>query len=240
VRVALISDVHANLPALEAVLEALGTCDALWHMGDVVGYGPHPVEVVERLAAAGAVGVRGNHDAAAVGAIDTEWFNEDARRAIEWTAGRLEPATRHWLEALPETLRLGDFTLVHGSLRDPTWEYVVSASSARESLARLETPYGLIGHSHLPCAFRDDGDRVITLVAEDSTEIGLDERRLLFNPGGVGQPRDGDPRAAGAILDTEAATVRWFRVPYPIEQTQAAMREVGLPRRLIERLSYGL
>ena len=239
-RVALVSDVHANLPALEAILDALKPFDALWHLGDVVGYGPHPNEVVERLAAEGAIGVRGNHDAAAVGTIGTEWFNDDAREAVEWTAERLDPVARAWLLRLPETLRVGDFTLVHGSLRDPTWEYVVSAASARASLGLLETPYGLIGHSHLPVAFREEGERLVGILAEGPQELPLDERHLLLNPGGVGQPRDGDPRASGAILDTETGVVQWHRVTYPVEETQAAMREAGLPRRLAERLSYGL
>jgi predicted phosphodiesterase len=238
-RIAVLSDIHANLPALDAVLAALGPVDAVWHLGDVVGYGPHPNEVVARLRELGAVGVRGNHDAAALGALDVEWFNPDGRRAIEWTARRISPETRAWLTGLPERAELGEMTLVHGSPRNPTWEYVTTASDARANLAAFATPYCLYGHTHLPAAWREDDGRVEPLGPSHGSVLPLDGRRLLLNPGSVGQPRDGDPRASAAILDTEARRVTWHRVAYPIATTQAAMRAAALPPRLVARLGHG-
>jgi predicted phosphodiesterase len=239
-RVALISDVHGNLAALEAILAALAPFDAVWHLGDVVGYGPHPVEVVARLEAEGATGVRGNHDAAALGEIGTEWFNDAARIAVEWSAKQLtEPAAR-WLASNPHTRVQGDFTLVHGSPRDPLWEYVYSTSLAAANLDAYATPYCLLGHTHVPLTFIQAGGRMETLLPDDGTVLELGGRRAIVNPGGVGQPRDGDARASGALLDTAAGTVTWRRAPYPIAATQAAMRTAGLPQRLIDRLELGL
>src|SRR5688572_2068453 len=142
-RVAVLSDIHSNLVALDAVLAAAGPVDAIWHLGDIVGYGPDPDGVVDRLAGIGAIGVRGNHDAAAVGGDQIEWFNPEARAAMEWTRRVISPATRAWLEALPKRMVDGNFTLVHGSPRDPTWEYITSVPVARANLAVLETPFGL-------------------------------------------------------------------------------------------------
>jgi len=240
VRIAVLSDIHGNLPALEAVLQALAPFDAVWHLGDVVGYGPQPNEVIARLAREDAIGVCGNHEAAALGRIDTAWFNEDARAAIEWTAARLEPAARDWLAALPERRQEGDFTLVHGSPRDPTWEYLASVPVARASFAALTTPHAFVGHTHDPRVFREEDGLVETLGPGDGSELELDHRRVLLNPGSVGQPRDGDPRAAAMTFDTERRLVAWQRVSYPIAATQALMRQAGLPRRLVDRLDYGL
>jgi len=242
VRIAVLSDIHANLVALDAVLDALGAVDAIWQLGDVVGYGPEPDAVVDRLRERGAVGVRGNHDAAALGGPEIEYFNPDARRAMEWTRRTIGPATRRWLAALPERLIEAPFTLVHGSPRDPIWEYVTTAPVARRNLEALETPWGLHGHTHLPSVFRDDDGRTELLTPSDRSSLDLDERRLLVNPGSVGQPRDGDPRASALILelDGEVVTATWHRVAYHIAATQARMRRFGLPSRLVERLDYGL
>jgi diadenosine tetraphosphatase ApaH/serine/threonine PP2A family protein phosphatase len=239
-RIAVLSDIHANLPALEAVLAALGPVDAVWHLGDVVGYGPHPDEVVARLREIGATGVRGNHDAAALGVLNVEWFNADAGRAVEWTARRISPETRAWLAGLPEREELGEITLVHGSPRDTTWEYIMSTPDARANLAAFATPYCLYGHTHVPAVWREDNGRVEPLSPSHGFVLPLDERRLLLNPGSVGQPRDGDPRASALVLDTEARRVTWHRVAYPIATTQAAMRAAALPARLVARLEHGL
>ena len=238
-RVAVISDIHANLPALDAVLAELGKVDAVWQLGDVVGYGPHPDEVVARLREIGARGVRGNHDVAALGMLDMESFNPAARRAVEWTARRISPETRAWLAGLPERAELGEITLVHGSLRDPIWEYLMTASDARASLAALATPYCLYGHTHVPAAWREDDRRVEPLGPSHGSVLSLDGRRLLLNPGSVGQPRDGDPRAGALVLDTEARRVTWHRVAYPIAKTQADIRAAGLPGWLADRLADG-
>ena len=238
-RIAVVSDVHSNLVALDTVLEALRPFDALWHLGDVVGYGPQPDEVVERLSSLNAVGVCGNHDAAAIGKITTQLFNDDARTAVEWTATRIGASTLRWLEALPEERDEGEFHLVHGSPRDPIWEYVYSTQVARASFLAFTSPYCLVGHTHVPRVHRADGERIQELHPDDGASLALDARRALINPGSVGQPRDGDPSAAGMLLDTGAGTLTWRRVPYDIGRTQQAMREVGLPVRLIERLSFG-
>ena len=138
-RIAVISDVHSNLVALDAVLAAAGSVDATWHLGDVVGYGPEPDAVVERLTERGAVGVRGNHDAAATGGSEIDWFNPEAKAAMEWTRSHDLGDDEAWLEALPKKREVGGLTLVHGSPRDPTWEYVTTVSIARASLSAIST-----------------------------------------------------------------------------------------------------
>ncbi len=239
-RICVVSDVHSNIVALEEVLRATGEVDAIWHLGDVVGYGPDPDKVVRRLEAAGAEGVRGNHDAAAAGGAEIDWFNPDARSAMEWTRRAIAPSTRDWLAAQPERRVTGDFTLVHGSPRDPTWEYITSIPVARANLAVLASVYGLHGHTHIPIAYREDDGRVEPITPGDGSVLALDDRRLLLNPGSVGQPRDGDPMAAWLVLDTDASTCTWHRVAYDVRLVQSAMSEAGLPPRLASRLSFGI
>ena len=241
-RVAVLSDIHANLVALDAVLATLGSVDAIWHLGDVVGYGPEPDGVVGRLADRGAKGVRGNHDAATVGALDLDWFNPDARAAVEWTRRRITPTTRAWLAELPAERTEDGFALVHGSVRDPMWEYVTQAPVARASLAILADRglrFGLFGHTHLPTVFLDDDGRIETIRPGDGSTLRLDGRAALLNPGSVGQPRDGRPEAACLVLDTEASSATWHRVAYDIEAVQTAMRAARLPERLAARLAFG-
>jgi len=238
-RIAVVSDVHSNLVALDAVLDHAGSVDAVWHLGDIVGYGPDPDGVVARLTEVGAVGVRGNHDAAAVGGREIEHFNPEARAAMEWTRGAISGATRTWLAALPSVRQDGDMTLVHGSPRDPIWEYLTTGAIARGSFEILSTPHGLNGHTHIPVAFVLDGDRVDAVRVRDGDRLPLGGLRALLNPGSVGQPRDGDPAASYLVLDPEAGIVVWHRVAYDIEAVQAAMVRAGLPRRLADRLSHG-
>jgi predicted phosphodiesterase len=239
-RVAVLSDIHANLVALDAVLAAAGPVDAVWHLGDVVGYGPDPDGVVARLDAIGAIGVRGNHDAAACGGDEIEWFNPEAREAMEWTRRAISASTLAWLEQLSERRVEGDFTLVHGSPRDPTWEYVTSVAVARANLNVLDTRFGLFGHTHVPAAFRDDDGRVDAISPAQGSELPLDARRALLNPGSVGQPRDGIPTASWLVLDTEAKRCSWHRVAYDVPAVQRAMADAGLPARLVGRLSHGV
>jgi diadenosine tetraphosphatase ApaH/serine/threonine PP2A family protein phosphatase len=239
-RIAVLSDIHANLPALDAVLADAGPLDATWHLGDVVGYGPDPDGVVNRLREIGAVGVRGNHDAAACGGSEIDWFNPDARRAMEWTRTAINAQTTDWLGGLPERRTIDAFELVHGSPREPLLEYVTSPSIARDSLAVLREPIGLHGHTHIPVAFIEDGDDVERLSPRDGSTLDLRGQRALVNPGSVGQPRDGDPRSSYLVLDTATASITWHRVEYDIEAVQAAMRAAGLPGFLVSRLSIGL
>ena len=239
-RIAVLSDIHSNLVALEAVLGSIGRVDAVWHLGDVVGYGPDPNGVIERLSGIDAIGVRGNHDAAAVGGVEIEWFNPDARAAMEWTRRQLTPASRTWLAALPERREDTDFTLVHGSPRDPTWEYVTSIPVARANIAALSTRYGLHGHTHIPICWREDDGRVEAVSPRDGSSLVLDDRPVLLNPGSVGQPRDGVITSSYMVLDTEANRCSWSRVGYDIAAVQNAMTRKRLPERLIARLSYGI
>jgi diadenosine tetraphosphatase ApaH/serine/threonine PP2A family protein phosphatase len=238
-RLAILSDIHANLVALDAVLAAVGSVDGIRILGDIVGYGPEPDAVVERLSALGAVGVTGNHDQVAAGKLGPELFNRDARIAIEWTRDRIAAPTRDWLAALPERLEEGSFTLVHGSPRDPTWEYLLDERAAAENLAAFTTPYCLFGHTHLPAAFRATDGGMVGGEPADGDRVTLDDRRALINPGSVGQPRDGIPAAGWAVLDTDVGLVTWHRTDYDIAATQRAMMAAGLPPRLIVRLSIG-
>ena len=238
-RIAVFSDIHANLVALEAVIRAAGTIDRVWHLGDVVGYGPDPNGTVERLRSIGAVGVLGNHDAAAIGGAEIEWFNPDARRAMEWTRTAINETTRTWLAALPVTAVLGDITLVHGSPRDPTWEYVTSVPVARTNLSVLGTRIGLHGHTHMAAAWLEEDGSIDALSPGDGSVLELRGRRVLANPGSVGQPRDGKPAASFMILDTSADTITWHRATYDIAAVQDAMRAESLPSNLIARLAVG-
>jgi predicted phosphodiesterase len=239
-RIAVLSDIHANLPALEAVLAAIGPVDAIWQLGDIVGYGPEPEGVIGRLRDLGAHGVCGNHDAAALGRIESSWFNDDARTAVLWSATQIGEPAKAWLGALPERVTEADFTLVHGSPRDPIWEYVHSTAVAQASFSAFSTRHCLVGHTHIPLVFRDDDGAVETLAPTDGSELELDGRRTILNPGSVGQPRDGDPRASAMILDTERMRAEWRRIHYPIGEVQERMRAAALPPRLVERLSHGL
>ena len=141
---------------------------------------------------------------------------------------------------MPDTRVEDDFTLAHGSPRDPLWEYLITVPLARRNFSHFETRHAIVGHTHVPRVFRDDGGHIEVISPGEGSRIVLDERRTILNPGGVGQPRDGDPRACAMVMDTATSSVEWLRVPYPIEQVQARMRRAGLPSRLVERLSHGL
>ena len=242
-RYLIISDIHANLAALEAVLEDADGFDAVWCLGDLVGYGPDPNECVERIQALDAVTVVGNHDCAALGQLSLDQFNQDARTANAWTRERLTAEARAYLESLPKRLEKGDYTLVHGSPREPTWEYILDVERAIANFEHFDTRFCLVGHTHVPGAFIQDreSDRYGVVVSPYPGSMPLDEShlRLIINPGSVGQPRDGDPRASYAIMDTDDGAWHQLRVDYDIEVTQERMRSVGLPHRLIKRLEVG-
>ena len=224
------------------MLAHAGPVDAVWHLGDIVGYGPDPDGVVARLAQVGAVGVRGNHDAAAIGGDEIEQFNPEARAAMDWTRAAISEPTRAWLAAQPERRAeaVADVTLVHGSPRDPTWEYLTSPAAARASFGYLDTTHGLNGHTHIPLAFVLEDDRIETFRPAPGDTLDLASLRAIANPGSVGQPRDGDPRSSYLILDPDARTITWHRVAYAIEPVQDAMVAAGLPPRLAARLAHGV
>lgn len=238
-RIAVLSDIHSNLAALEAVRADLPAVDEIWVLGDTVGYGPQPNEVIRALQELGARSVLGNHDAAAIGSISADEFNTDARAAVEWTAEQLDANAKAYLAALPEVRVSGDLTAVHGSPRDPIWEYITSPAVAAANLASFETWLCIFGHTHLPVIFRADDTRVEMLSATPGDPIPLDARRALINPGSVGQPRDGIPASAYMVLNDHDATVEFHRVAYDIARTQRLMREAGLPPRLADRLTWG-
>ena len=242
-RIAVLSDIHANLPALEAVASDLPAVDEIWVLGDTVGYGPQPNEVVSALQAMGARSVLGNHDGAAIGQVDAAYFNPDARAAIEWTARAIDDNARAYIAALPEVRRDGDLTAVHGSPRDPIWEYITGPAIAAANLEAYETRICLFGHTHVPVVYRAVDGGVDAVPGLPGEPVRLTSDRALLNPGSVGQPRDGLPDAAYAVLSTNgdgvAETFEFKRVRYEIDRTQRLMRDVGLPSRLVERLSFG-
>lgn len=219
-----------------------GRIDGMWNMGDCVGYGPQPGECIARLREAGAVWVAGNHERAATGAISTDDFNPAAAAAAQWTATRLTDDEKAFLDALPEIAREGDFTLVHGTLRWPIWEYLVDFETARAHLSLQQTPFGFVGHTHIPIQVTelpDDRQGCALHRLADGDVVALGDTRLVLNPGSVGQPRDGDKRASYGLLDTDARTFTLHRVDYDIAATQKLMEETDLPNWLIERLAIG-
>ena len=243
-RYAIIADIHANLAAFKAVLDHIerrGGVEELWCLGDVVGYGPDPHQCIELLRQCNHVCIAGNHDWGAIGKTATSEFNPDAAVACRWTAQQLSPEDIEYLENLPVVIEKGDFTLVHGSPREPIWEYLISVSSAKENFACFQSQFCLVGHSHVPMVFKQNetGDCSFSQFMPN-VGLVLGKNRLIINPGGVGQPRDGDPRASYAIYDSETGMVRLYRVPYDVSVTQIGMVKQNLPIRLVARLSQGI
>jgi predicted phosphodiesterase len=240
-RIAVISDIHANYHALEAVLAAIDAeaPDEVWSLGDVVGYGPRPNRCCRIVAARASISLAGNHDLGVLGTEPIELFSPDAAAAARWSQSVLEPEPRAYLEELKPLLRRKDVELYHASPSDPVWDYVLTEEGAAEALALSTAPVVLIGHSHVPLALTMEGGFVAGGVATAETEIDLEGRRWLLNPGSVGQPRDGDPRAAWLLLDFDAQQALFRRVDYPIAETQREIRERGLPPLLATRLAMG-
>jgi len=272
VRALILSDIHSNLEALEAVVadaQLRGGFDAIWCLGDTVGYGPDPgpcldllrpsVEAVPGILAGGKTSppgqsnprgeglgrhdlrmVAGNHDHAAVGKLDVAEFNMAAAAAARWTAGQLSPQHAGFLASLPLVITEGLFTLVHGSLRAPLWEYLLEPEAAQGTLERLTTPFCLVGHSHIPFICRENGGFPRFVEFAEDQVYSLGQERWIINPGGVGQPRDHDPRPSYAIYDSQPGTVERHRVTYDIPATQQKMRRAGLPQSLVLRLDHGV
>jgi diadenosine tetraphosphatase ApaH/serine/threonine PP2A family protein phosphatase len=196
--------------------------------------------VIEPPQAMGARSVLGNHDGAAIGTVDPVYFNPDARAAIEWTAGVLDPNARAYIATLPELRVDGNVTAVHGSPRDPIWEYISGPVVAAENFEAYETRLCLFGHTHLPVAFRAVGGEIDGTIGMPGTSARLGPERAMLNPGSVGQPRDGIPAASWMLLETDTGLATWQRTAYDVASVQAAMEAYGLPERLVARLSYGL
>jgi predicted phosphodiesterase len=240
-RVAVISDIHGNHHALRAVLDAIGDQrpDAIWCLGDLVGYGPKPNECCATVARSARICLVGNHDLGVIGRIDLADFSPDAHAAAEWSREVLTQESRTYLEGRKTSTKAHRSELFHASPRDPVWEYVLSAEAAYLSLLTASAPLVLVGHSHVALAIGLDDTELRGGLAPSGTEVQLDGRWLI-NPGSVGQPRDGDPDAAWLELDTDEQVARFRRVAYPIERTQAGIREQGLPEPLAERLAHGV
>ncbi|MCL5264227.1 MAG: metallophosphatase family protein [Chloroflexi bacterium] len=240
-RVAVVSDIHSNLAAFEAVTADFVDVDEVWCLGDVVGYGPDPNECIDHLRSFDHCCIAGNHDWAAIGRIGTEDFNPDAQAAAEWTAQQLAPANWRFLEDLPTKLERNGFTLAHGSPRDPIWEYIIYSSAAEASLDHFTTAYCFVGHTHVPVIFSCAATARTCATLDPSYErpFPLGNQRLIINPGSVGQPRDGVADARYVVLDLDRRTFTHRRVAYDIAKTQRKMQQASLPARLWMRLSYG-
>ena len=249
-RILLLSDIHSNLEALDACLAAAPAYDLVVNLGDIVGYGASPNEVTERSRDLGTIFVRGNHDKAATGLIDLEDFNPMAATAAIWTRNELTPKNLDWLRALPHgPVPLADFPevrFVHGSPNDED-EYVVSLADALAPLVMLTVPLTFFGHTHLQGGFFISGSSADafrpeyrTVAKAESVPFHLkSSTRYLINPGSVGQPRDGDWRAAFAIFDTDAHVVQFHRAPYNLKSAQDRISDARLPLRLATRLAAG-
>jgi diadenosine tetraphosphatase ApaH/serine/threonine PP2A family protein phosphatase len=240
VRVALISDVHGNLHALEAVLKSIGADapDTIWCLGDLVGYGPQPNPCCSLVAERAELCLIGNHDLGVLGGLDLAEFSHDAAASARWTAEVLSDESRAYLEPLqPQAIR-AEVGLYHASPRDPVWEYVLSPGVAFASLEAAGTPLVLVGHSHVALSYEWGQQDLV--VCEGGTQVDFGGQRWLLNPGSVGQPRDGDPRAAYVLLDLDSKQAEFKRVRYDIAKTQAEIREHGLPEALAERLAHGI
>ncbi|MDE2821243.1 MAG: metallophosphoesterase family protein, partial [Chloroflexota bacterium] len=219
-----------------------GEWDFVWCLGDVVGYGPDPNECVDRLRTLPQLCLAGNHDWAALERLDVRTFNPDARRAVQWTQETLTDENTRWLEALPVTFVIGEYTLVHASPREPIWEYILEPMIAALNFPHFETPYCFVGHTHQPVIY--------TMAAEDGNAesaaphynepYALNGRRQIINPGSIGQPRDQNPAAAYGILDMTDGVFEHRRVDYDIAAVQRRMYDNNLPERLITRLEHGL
>jgi diadenosine tetraphosphatase ApaH/serine/threonine PP2A family protein phosphatase len=242
-RIAAITDIHANLPALEAVLAAVDAAavDEIWCLGDVVGYGAEPDECGDLIRERCALSLVGNHDLAVLGALDVAAFSEAAAVAVEWTREHIAERTLAMLRELEPAGEREGIGAFHASPRDPVWEYVLSAEQADACIDAQTTRIALIGHSHVSLFFTRPAaeEEIRGAQAGDDTLLDLGAGQWLINPGSVGQPRDGDPRAAWLEIDTDAATARFHRVGYDVERAAASIVAAGLPRRLGDRLRVG-
>jgi diadenosine tetraphosphatase ApaH/serine/threonine PP2A family protein phosphatase len=240
--IALLSDVHGNRPAFEAVLDDVDSAGAeeIWCLGDLVGYGAQPDECVALARERCNLSLAGNHDLVVTGEIPISDFSTSAAAAARWTQETIAEDTMAYLKGLAPADPSREPALYHASPRDPVWEYVLSGWQADECMDLMEGRVAAVGHSHVALWFhRDEPGKVAGSPAEADLERDLSDGEWLVNPGGVGQPRDGDPRAAWLLLDTDTWKATWRRVEYPIDEAARAIEEAGLPRVLAERLYSG-
>ncbi|HNB41058.1 MAG TPA: metallophosphoesterase family protein [Anaerolineales bacterium] len=241
-RILVVSDIHANFVAFEAVLKDAGSFDTVWCLGDVVGYGPQPNECVEQLRELHPVCLAGNHDLAVTGQVALWDFTKDAQEVIFWTRHWLTQENMEWLTTLSSTPQVEHgITIVHASLRDPVWEYITNASLVKDNIQFAQTPICLHGHTHLATLFRKKWDeyRILEEYPRLNTPIKLIPDQMFINPGSVGQPRDEDPRAAYALIDTDEMTYTQKRVLYDVTTVQGLMKQAKFSNRLIRRLRFG-
>lgn len=240
-RVLVMSDIHANLTALQAVLTAAGEYDAVWCLGDLVGYGPDPNECIEVMASLpNLTCLLGNHDAAALGQIDLETFNKEARISAAWMQSTLTARSFQFLTNLREKIVLGQITLAHGSPRNPVWEYLLDKFTAALNFRHFDTQLCFTGHTHIPSVFIENESRREIEWRRIPPNFPLTLRsRAILNPGSVGQPRDRDPRASFALFDTQTNTWEIHRVTYDVVSVQSRIQHAGLPDRHAIRLSAG-
>jgi diadenosine tetraphosphatase ApaH/serine/threonine PP2A family protein phosphatase len=237
----IISDIHANLTALEAVLSDAGPYEAVWCLGDLVGYGPDPNECIQQVQQLpNLVCLLGNHDAAVLGLLGIESFNLEARQAVLWTRQAVNPLNLEFLANRLERTTIGQVTLVHGSPREPVWEYLLDTQTATTNFAYFDTPFCFAGHSHLPVIYQlANGQQEADYFFPPVHQKMFMTPRAILNPGSVGQPRDHDPRASYALFDPQALTWELRRVAYDIAGVQQRMLQAGLPARHIQRLAGG-
>ncbi len=243
-KILILSDVHGNLEALEAVLSAASDVDRSWCLGDLVGYGPDPEACVARIRGRCSLVLAGNHDLGVTGRLNLGDFNPVAAEALLWTRSRLSPEALAYLKGLPSQVEVPELgvLLVHGSPRDPVWEYIFSPGQILEVLRETPVPLTFVGHTHNAfwAAYDPESGELEVEGRPAGQTLRLEGgRRYLINPGSVGQPRDGDPRAAFALWDTETGEIRFERVEYDLRAVQMKILRAGLPPQLAERLSYG-
>jgi predicted phosphodiesterase len=239
--IAVLSDIHGNRHAFEAVLDACAPADEIWCLGDVVGYGGDPNACAELVREHCAICLAGNHDLAVTGGLGIEEFSRGAALSAKWTMTVITPDNLAFLSKLHPAGVEGPYGLFHASPRDPVWEYVLSELLAEQCFDAGDHRVSFIGHSHVALAFVRDGvdGRTTGAMREPGATADLRDRQWLLNPGSVGQPRDGDPRAAWLLLDTETGHAEWQRTRYDVAGAQDAIRAAGLPDSLADRLGYG-